>query len=96
MTRSMMALSVLVIIALIFGTYRSTSQVRVEKQKIAKLKVEIASLRQEIQLLRLEVSSLSTDTVIESLARERLGMRLPDPGQIISLPDPYIDEARAE
>ena len=51
--------------------------------EISSLQSQIRSGQDEVKRLRIEAAHLSSDFRIEKLARERLGLQLPAPGQVI-------------
>lgn len=76
-------------VALIFGISLffvwSRIQVFQFEYAISSLESELREGGQENRKLRLEVASLRNPSRIERLARNELGLRLPDPAQIISV-----------
>ncbi len=51
--------------------------------QLQKLQAERDSLEVEWELLQLEQSTLVTDAAVEEIARKRLNMLTPDPGQVL-------------
>lgn len=76
-------------VALVFGISLffvwSRIQVFQFEYAISSLESELREGRQENRKLRLEAASLRNPSRIERLARNKLGLRLPDPAQIITV-----------
>ena len=51
--------------------------------EISSLQSQIRSDQEDVKRLRLEVAHLASDSRIETLAREQLGLQMPAPGQVI-------------
>jgi cell division protein FtsL len=51
--------------------------------QLQKLQAERDNLEVEWELLQLEQSTLVTDAVVEEMARKRLNMLTPDPGEVL-------------
>ena len=51
--------------------------------QLQKLQAERDNLEVEWELLQLEQSTLVTDAAVEEMARKRLNMLTPDPGQVL-------------
>jgi cell division protein FtsL len=51
--------------------------------EISSLQSQIRSGQDDVKRLRIESALLSSDSRIERLAREQLGLQLPAPGQVI-------------
>ena len=54
--------------------------------QVQKLQAERDSLDVEWELLQLEQSTLVTDAAVEKVARMRLNMLTPDPGEVLYIP----------
>ena len=86
MSRSILALTLIVIGFLIVGLYRSSYRAKAAEEKIAALEVEISNAQREISLLRIEYEHLTSRAAVETYAREELGMVLPSADQIRTVP----------
>lgn len=51
--------------------------------EISSLQSQIRVGEEEVKRLRLEAAHLASDSRIERLARERLGLQMPAPGQVV-------------
>ncbi|PLX89665.1 MAG: cell division protein FtsL [Desulfuromonas sp.] len=51
--------------------------------EIASLQTQIRAEEEEVKRLRLESTHLASNSRIEQLAREKLGLQLPAPGQLV-------------
>jgi len=56
--------------------------------QLQKLQAERDTLEVEWELLQLEQSTLVTDAAVEEVARTRLNMRTPDPGEVLYITPP--------
>lgn len=76
-------IAVLLVVSLFFVWSRL--QVVHLEYDISRLEGRTRDLNQEIRRYRLEVASLRTPARIEQVARERIGLQLPTPEQVINV-----------
>jgi cell division protein FtsL len=83
------ALGVLILAAALLYVWQHTHVVRLGYE-IERLRERQAALVQEHKGLRLELGQLSSLRRVEEIARKRLGMVTPGPGQVILMPEATI------
>lgn len=76
-------IAVLLVVSLFFVWSRL--QVVHLEYDISSLEGRVRDLNQEIRRYQLEVASLRTPARIEQVARERIGLQLPTPAQVINV-----------
>ena len=57
--------------------------------QLQKLQTERDDLEIEWELLQLEQSTLVTEIAVEEIARTRLNMLVPNPGEVLYIPPPH-------
>lgn len=77
----------ILLVGLLFYVWQHIQVVRLGYQ-IERLRTEQVALVQDSKSLRVELSRLRSLTRVEELARRKLGMVNPVPGQVIRLEDP--------
>jgi len=82
-------LCVLILAGVLFYVWQHTRVLR-ESYAIERLHEQHARLVQENKSLRLEIGHLRSLRRVEEIARTRLGMVTPAPGQVLVIPDTRI------
>ncbi len=86
---STVALGVLILVATLLYVWQHVHVVRLGYE-IERLRETQAALVQENKALRLEMGQLRSLKRVEEIARKRLGMITPTPGQVILIPQPAV------
>ena len=86
---STVAVGVLILAAALLYVWQHTYVVRLAYE-VERLRERQAALVQEHKGLRLELGQLRSLRRVEEIARKRLGMVTPRPGQVVVMPDPTI------
>ncbi len=86
---STVGLGLLFLAGALFYVWQHTLVVR-EGYALERLRVTQANLFQENKALRLEVAQLRSLRRVEKIARTRLGMVTPGPGQVVIMPEASI------
>ncbi len=85
--KPILLVSGILLVGLLFYLWQHIQVVRLGYQ-IERLRTERVALVQESKALSVELSRLRSLTRVEKLARRKLGMVNPGPGQVILLEDP--------
>ncbi len=83
------ALGVVVLVAALLYVWQHIYVVRLGYE-IERLRERHGALVQENKVLRLEMGQLRSLKRVEEIARNRLGMAKPKPGQVLLIPEPSI------
>lgn len=86
---STVALGVLILAAALGYVWQHIHVVRLGYE-IERLREQQAALVQENKTLRLEMGQLRSLRRVEEIARTRLGMVTPKPGQVVLIPEPAV------
>lgn len=86
---SPVCLGLLILLAALFYVWQHTSVVRLGYE-VERLRERQAALVQENKGLRLELGQLRSLRRVEEIARQRLGMVTPKPGQVVLIPEPAV------
>ncbi len=86
---STVALGVLVLVAALLYVWQHVYVVRLGYE-IERLRETQAALVQENKALKLEMGQLRSLKRVEEIARKRLGMVTPTPGQVVLIPQPAV------
>jgi cell division protein FtsL len=86
---STIALGVLILAGALLYVWQHTTVVRLGYE-VERLRERHAALVQEHKGLRLELGRLRSLRRVEEIARKRLGMVTPEPGQVILMPEATI------
>jgi cell division protein FtsL len=83
------ALGVLILAGALLYVWQHVYVVRLGYE-VERLREQQASLTQENKELKLQMGQLRSLRRVEDIARKRLGMVTPKPGQIVLLPQPAV------
>ena len=83
------ALGVLILVGALLYVWQHIHVVRLGYE-IEQLRDRQASLVQENKTLKLEMGQLRSLKRVEDIARKRLGMVAPEPGQVVLIPQPAV------
>lgn len=86
---SPVALGLLILAAALLYVWQHTYVVRLGYE-LERLREQQAALVQENKGLRLEMGQLRSLRRVEEIARKRLGMVTPKPGQVVVIPEPVV------
>lgn len=86
---STIALGVLILVGALLYVWQQIHVVRLGYE-IERLRETQAALEQENKALRLEMGQLRSLKRVENIARTRLGMVTPKPGQVVLVPEPAL------
>jgi len=86
---AVLGVAVLILAGVLFYVWQHTHVLR-EAYAIERLRMQHATLVQENKALRLELGQLRSLRRVEEIARTRLGMVTPKPGQVVVVPDTRI------
>jgi len=75
--------AIVLIVVLAFGLYRTKVEADAARVRITRLERDVADARAQVRTLAAEAAYLSNPSRIETLARERLGLRPASPGQAV-------------
>lgn len=83
------ALGALILVGVLLYVWQHIHVVRLGYE-IERLREEQAALVQENKALKLEMGQLRSLKRVEEIARQRLGMVTPKPGQVVLIPDSAV------
>jgi cell division protein FtsL len=87
MRRILNVLGLVVLVALVVGTYVAKTDAKADRRRAAELEAQIADEQEAIRVMRNEIGYLESPERLRALAGEKLGLEPIDPLRVVTMDD---------